>query len=96
MELLDDECHMESRFGLFEDSVRLCARLVQGLRLMHHRLRNYFGSTRWYFSVKRLKWNLGLVYLQIVLVLMQDRYMLCMEHTICVEINMDASDETPR
>jgi hypothetical protein len=47
-ELLDDVCHMESHFGPFGDSVHFCARLVHGLRLMHHRLRNYYGSTRWY------------------------------------------------
>ena len=52
---------------------------------MHYKLRIYFGRTRWYSWVKRLKWNLGLVYLEIVLVLMQDRCMLCMEHTICLE-----------
>jgi hypothetical protein len=39
IELLDDVCHMESRFGLFGDSVSLGARLVHGLRIMHHRLR---------------------------------------------------------
>ena len=44
-ELLDDVCHMESHFGPFGDSVRFDARLVHGLRLMHHRLRNHYGST---------------------------------------------------
>jgi hypothetical protein len=39
IELLDDVCHMESRFGLFGDSVSLGARLVHSLRIMHHRLR---------------------------------------------------------
>ena len=29
--------------------------------------------------VKRLKWKLGLLYLEIVLILMQDRYTDCME-----------------
>ena len=29
---------MESRFNLFGDSVSLGARLVHGLRIMHHRL----------------------------------------------------------
>jgi hypothetical protein len=63
---------------------------------MHHSLRNHFGHTCWHSWVKKLKWYLGLVYLEIVLVLMQDRCMLCMEHTVCLEINMDAPDETPR
>jgi len=41
MELLDDMCHMESRFGLFEDSVSLNVRLVPSLHLMHYSLRTY-------------------------------------------------------
>ena len=36
IELIDDLCHMESRFTLFGDSVSLGARLVHGLRIMHH------------------------------------------------------------
>ena len=50
MELLDDVCHMESHFGLFRSSVSFGARYVYGLRLMHHSLRNQFGSTFWYFD----------------------------------------------
>jgi len=46
--------------------------------------------------VKRLKWRLGSVYLEIVLILMQDRCTICMEHTICSEINLDALDGSPR
>ena len=37
---------------------------------------------------------LGSVYLEIVLILMQDRCMVYMEHTICLEINLDAPDGT--
>jgi len=50
MELLDDVCHMKSRFCLFRNSVSFGARYVHGLRLMHHSLRNHFGNTCWYFS----------------------------------------------
>ena len=50
MEILDDVCHMESRFGQFRNSVSFGARYVQGFRLMHHSLRNDFGSTCWYFG----------------------------------------------
>ena len=50
MELLDGMCHMESRFGLFRNSVSFGASYVQGLCLMHHSLRNHFGSTYWYFG----------------------------------------------
>ena len=50
MELLDDVCQMESHFGLFRNSVSFGARYVHGLRLLHHSLRNHFGSTCWYFD----------------------------------------------
>ena len=50
MELLDDVCHMESRFGLFGDNISFGARQVHSLCLMHHSLRNHFGSTSWYFG----------------------------------------------
>ena len=85
MELLDYVCHMESCFGPFVDS----------LRLMHHSLKNNFGHTIWYSWVKRLKWMFYLVSLEIVLILMQGRCMVCMEHTICLDINLDAPNGTP-
>ena len=50
MEILDDVCHIESPFGLFRNSASFGARYVHGLRLMHHSLRNHFGSTCWYFG----------------------------------------------
>ena len=50
VELLDDVCLMESRFGLLRNSVSFSARYEQGLRQMHHSLRNHFGSTCWYFG----------------------------------------------
>ena len=95
MELLDDVCHMESCFGPFVDIVSFSARYMHSLRLMHHSLRNHFGRTIWYTWVKRLKWKLGSVILEIVLIIMQGRCMVCMEHTICLEINLDAPDGTP-
>ena len=95
MELLNDRCNMESRFGLFRNGVSFGARYVHGLRLMHHSLRNHFGST-FGTSVKRPKWMLGLICLEIVLILMQDRCMICKEHIICLEINLDAHNGTPR
>jgi len=61
---------------------------------MHHRLRNYIGRTLWYPLVKSLKWNLGSVCLEILLILMQDRCTGCMEHTICSEINLHKLDGT--
>ena len=50
MELLDAVCHIESHFSLFRNSVSFYARYVHGLRLLHHSLRNHFGSTYWYFG----------------------------------------------
>jgi hypothetical protein len=43
MELLGDEGHVESRFGLFRDGVCVGARKVHGLRQTYHRLGNRFG-----------------------------------------------------
>jgi len=80
MELLDGVCHMESRFGMFRNSVSFGARYVHGLRLMHHSLRNHFGSTSWYFG-EEAQVKAGLNCLEIVLILMQDRCMICKEHT---------------
>ena len=95
MELLDDVCHMESLFGLFRNSVSFGARYVHGLCLMQHCLRNHFGSTYWYFG-EEAQWKLGLICLEIVQILMQDRCIICKEHTICLEINLDAPNGTPR
>jgi len=95
MELLDDMCHIESRFGMFRNSVSFDARYVHSLRLMDHSIRNHLDAPVG-TSVKRLMWKLGLICLEIVLILMQDICMICMEHTICLEINLDAPDRTPR
>ena len=42
-----------------------------------------------------LKWKLDLVCLVIVLILMQDRFMVCAERTIGLEIILDAPDGSP-
>jgi hypothetical protein len=44
----------------------------------------------------RLKWKLVLVYLEIVLIVMQDRCTVCAEHTIGSEIILNILDGTPR
>jgi len=95
MELLDDVCHMKSRFGLFRNSVSFGARYEHGLRLIHHSLKTILKAPVG-TSVKRLKWKLGLISLEIVRILMQDRCMIYKEHTICLEINLDAPNRTPR
>ena len=43
----------------------------------------------------RLKCKLDAVYLEIVLILMQDRCMVCAEHTIGKDIILGATDGTP-
>jgi len=40
---------------------------------MHYSLRNHLGRTYWYSKVKRLKWKLSSISLEIVLILIQDR-----------------------
>ena len=62
---------------------------------MYHRLRNHFGRTRWYSYVMRLKCKLDSVCLEIVLILGQDGCTVYAEHTIGLEIVLDAPDETP-
>ena len=88
MELLDDVCHMESRFGLIRNSVSFSARYVHGLRLKHYSLGNHFGSTCWYFGEE--------AQVEARFVLFGDRCMIGKEHTICLEINLDAPIGTPR
>ena len=44
----------------------------------------------------RLKWKLDSVRLERVLILMQDRCMVCVDCTIGLEIILDANDRTPR
>jgi hypothetical protein len=46
--------------------------------------------------VTRLKWKLVLVRLETVLVLVQDRCMVCTKCTIALEIILDTPDDTPR
>jgi hypothetical protein len=46
--------------------------------------------------VERLKWMLVSICLEIVLIMTQDSYMLCAEHTIGSEIVLDAPEGSPR
>jgi hypothetical protein len=41
-------------------------------------------------------WNLILVYLEIVLVSVQDKFRVCAKHIVGLEIVLDAPDSTPR
>ena len=44
----------------------------------------------------RLRWKLDLVYLEIVLILTQDRCMVYIEPTICLQVILNTPDRTPR
>ena len=44
----------------------------------------------------RLKWKLDSFYFEIVLILTEDRCIVCAEHTIGTEVVLDARIETPR
>jgi hypothetical protein len=94
MELLGDEAQVEARFGPFRDSANLDE--VHGLRRTYHRLENRFGHIRWNSKVTWVMWNLVSVYLDIMLVSMQDSWMVRAKHTIRSEIDLDAPDGTPR
>ena len=59
-----------------------------------HRLINHFGRTQWYSKVTRLMWKLVSVYLEIVLMLTQDRCTVCAEQVS--EIILNTPDGTPR
>jgi hypothetical protein len=41
-------------------------------------------------------WNLVTIYLEVVLVLVQDRCTVCAKHTVGLEILLDATNGTPR
>jgi hypothetical protein len=95
VELLGDLGDVESRFIPFGDSVSVGARWVHGLRQTCHRLINRFAHTRWYSKVRRLKWKLHSVRLEIVLIFTQDRCTVCAERTTGSKIILDAPDGTP-
>jgi hypothetical protein len=65
------------------------------LHQTYHRLKNHFGRIRWYTLVMRLKWNLVLVCLEIVLILTQDRCTVCAKRTIGSKIVLDAPNGSP-
>jgi hypothetical protein len=81
---------------MFGGSFNLGARKLYGLCLMYCRHGNCYGHTRWYSYVMCVNWRLVLVHLDIVLVLAQDRCMVCAERTIGLEIILDAPGGTPR
>jgi hypothetical protein len=94
MELLGEDAQVEAHFNPFGDSANLDE--VHSLRRTYHRLENHFGRTRGNYSMTTLEWKLVLVRLAIVLILMQDRCMVCAERTIGLGIILDTPGGTPR
>jgi hypothetical protein len=92
--LVSDLGRVESRFSPFGDSVSVSARLVHGLHRTYHRHRNRFGRTRWDSLVTWLKWKLGSVRLEIVLLLMHNWCTVCVKCTVGSEIVLEAPDGT--
>jgi hypothetical protein len=86
----------EAYFDPFGDSFNFSPRKVHNLRRMYHGLGNRFGRTQWYSYVMYVKCKLVSVRLEIVLMLAPDRCTVCAEHTIGLEIILDAPDGTPR
>ena len=68
---------------------------MHGLRQTYHRLRNHFGHIQWYAYITSVMWKLVSVSLEIVLMSAQDRCTICAEHTVGLEIILDAPDGTP-
>jgi hypothetical protein len=93
--LVSDMGRVESRFSLFGDSVSVSARQVHGSHQTYHRHRNRLGRTRWDSLVTRLKWKIGSVRLEIVLLLMHDWCTVCVKCTVGSEIVLEAPDGTP-
>jgi hypothetical protein len=93
--LVSDMGRVESRFSPFGDGVSVSARQVHDSHRTYHRHRNRFGRTRWDSLVTWLKWKLGSVRLEIVLLLTHDWCMVCVKHTVGLEIVLEAPDGTP-
>jgi hypothetical protein len=66
------------------------------LHQMNHRTSNHSRHTRLYSEVTRHKWNLVSVHLEIVLILMLDRFIVYAKRAIGSTIILDAPDGTPR
>jgi hypothetical protein len=62
----------------------------------YHRVRKSLWTHPMVLLVTRLKWKLLSVHLDVVLIWMQDRCTICVDHTIGSEIVSDAPDGTPR
>ena len=83
-------------FRPFGHGANLDARKVHGLRQTYHWIGNHFGRTQWNSKVTWVMRNPISVCLEMVLVSMQDRCIVCAKRTIGSEIVMDTPNGTPR
>ena len=79
-----------SSFRPFGHGANLDARKVHGLRQTYHWIGNHYERTRWNSWVTWVMWNLTSFHLEIMLVLVQDRCMVCARCTIGLQIILDA------
>jgi hypothetical protein len=94
MVLIGDEAQVDARFIPFRDSsnLKMGARFALNVPQAH--------KSFWTHPMEVLgdvgMWNLILVRLEIVLVSVQDRCMVCTKRTVGLEIILDTPDGTPR
>jgi hypothetical protein len=87
MVLLGGEAEVEARFGPFRDRVSVGAWFALIIPSAYK---------LFWMHMMELVSELVLVYLEIVLILMQDKYIVCAEHTRGSKIIFDTPDGTPR
>ena len=96
MVLLGDVGQVEARFDPFGDIVILMQDSCTVCTETYHRIGYRFGRTQWNSLVTWVMWNLVLVHLETVLVLVQDRCMVCAKRPIGSGLILDAPCGTPR
>jgi hypothetical protein len=96
MVVLTDVGQVEAHFGQFRNSINLSARWEHDLHRMYHGNGNPFGHTQWYSKVTCVMWKLISVYLEIALILRQDRCTVCIECATGIEIFLGTPDCTSR
>ena len=95
MVLLGDVGEVEACFSPFGDSINLDASLVHSLHRTRNRFGSHFGCTRWNSKATWVKWKLIFLRLETVLILAQDRCIVCAECTMGMEIIVAVPNGTP-
>jgi hypothetical protein len=101
MVLLGDMGQVEARLVYLEimlistqEYCTVCAKCTIGSEIAFGHTRNHFGHNQWYSYVTWVKWKLVLVYLEIVLISVQDRCMVCAKCTTISLIILDTPNCT--